>query len=113
MQRVNVVAAEFRKVSNSQMAETTKRTLRENVAVNVQLAKMSDRSYDLIQENDKLKEAQAEMQKQLEMLEHNEKQMTKNSLSNQKVGAQPTHRGMWGAAVPGVLVLALLQLVCT
>ncbi|XP_067398209.1 cilia- and flagella-associated protein 157 isoform X2 [Emydura macquarii macquarii] len=85
MQRVNVVAAEFRKVSNSQMAETTKHTLRENVAVNVQLAKMSDRSYDLIQENDKLKEAQAEMQKQLEMLEHNEKQMTKNSLSNQKM----------------------------
>ncbi|XP_053863869.1 cilia- and flagella-associated protein 157 [Malaclemys terrapin pileata] len=85
MQRVNVVAAEFRKVSNSQMAETTKRTIRENVAINVQLAKMSDRSYDLIQENDLLKEAQAEMQKQLEMLEHNEKQMAKNSLSNQKM----------------------------
>ncbi|XP_039362233.1 cilia- and flagella-associated protein 157 isoform X2 [Mauremys reevesii] len=85
MQRVNVVAAEFRKVSNSQMAETTKRTIRENVAINVQLAKMSDRSYDLIQENDMLKEAQAEMQKQLEMLEHNEKQMAKNSLSNQKM----------------------------
>ncbi|XP_038230102.1 cilia- and flagella-associated protein 157 [Dermochelys coriacea] len=85
MQRVNVVAAEFRKVSNSQMAETTKRTIRENVAINVQLAKMSDRSYDLIQENDMLKEAQAEMQKQLGMLEHNEKQMAKNSLSNQKM----------------------------
>uniref|UniRef100_A0A8C3RZH9 Cilia- and flagella-associated protein 157 n=1 Tax=Chelydra serpentina TaxID=8475 RepID=A0A8C3RZH9_CHESE len=85
MQRVNVVAAEFRKVSNSQMSETTKRTLRENVAISVQLAKMSDRSYDLIQENDTLKEAQAEMQKQLEMLEHNEKQMAKNSLSNQKM----------------------------
>ncbi|CAM4665389.1 cilia- and flagella-associated protein 157 isoform X1 [Caretta caretta] len=85
MQRVNVVAAEFRKVSNSQMAETTKRTIRENVAINVQLAKMSDRSYDLIQENDMLKEAQAEMQKQLGMLEHNEKQMTKKSLSNQKM----------------------------
>uniref|UniRef100_A0A674K9F8 Cilia- and flagella-associated protein 157 n=1 Tax=Terrapene triunguis TaxID=2587831 RepID=A0A674K9F8_9SAUR len=97
MQRVNVVAAEFRKVSNSQMAETTKRTIRENVAINVQLAKMSDRSYDLIQENDMLKEAQAEMQKQLEMLEHNEKQMAKNSLSNQKVRAQPMHRGMRGA----------------
>ncbi|XP_030391069.1 cilia- and flagella-associated protein 157 isoform X1 [Gopherus evgoodei] len=85
MQRVNMVAAEFRKVSNSQMAETTKRTIRENVAINVQLAKMSDRSYDLIQENDMLKEAQAEMQKQLEMLEHNEKQMAKNSLGNQKM----------------------------
>ncbi|XP_074871271.1 cilia- and flagella-associated protein 157 isoform X1 [Carettochelys insculpta] len=85
MQRVNMVATEFRKVSNSQMSETTKRAIRENVAINLQLAKMSDRSYDLIQENDKLKEAQAEMQKQLEMLEHNEKQMAKNSLSNQKM----------------------------
>nr|XP_025038385.1 cilia- and flagella-associated protein 157 [Pelodiscus sinensis] len=85
MQRVHVVAAEFRKVSNSQMAETTKRTIRENVAINLQLAKMSDRSYDLIQENDKLKEAQTEMQKQLEMLEHNENQIAKNSLSNQKM----------------------------
>nr|XP_042710128.1 cilia- and flagella-associated protein 157 isoform X2 [Chrysemys picta bellii] len=95
MQRVNVVAAEFRKVSNSQMAETTKRTIRENVAINVQLAKMSDRSYDLIQENDMLKEAQAEMQKQLEMLEHNEKQMAKNSLSNQKLCSCCSFQMIW------------------
>ena len=42
--RVNQVAAEFRKVSNKQMAETTKRTIRENVSINAQLAKMSDKT---------------------------------------------------------------------
>ncbi|XP_025060797.1 cilia- and flagella-associated protein 157 isoform X1 [Alligator sinensis] len=85
VQRVNVVASEFRKVSHSQMAETTKRAIRENVAISVQLTKLSDRSYDLLQENEQLKEAQVEMQKQLEMLEHNEKEMAKNSLSHQKM----------------------------
>ena len=53
--RVNQVAAEFRKVSNKQMAETTKRTIRENVSINAQLAKMSDKTMELIQENDELK----------------------------------------------------------
>ena len=33
--RVNQVAADFRKVSNKQMAETTKRTIRENVSIQV------------------------------------------------------------------------------
>ena len=47
--RVNQVAAEFRKVSNKQMAETTKRTIRENVSINAQLGKMSDKTMELIQ----------------------------------------------------------------
>ena len=46
--RVNQVAAEFRKVSNKQMAETTKRTIRENVAINAQLTKMSDKTLEMI-----------------------------------------------------------------
>lgn len=47
--RVNQVAAEFRKVSNKQMAETTKRTIRENVSITAQLTKMSDKTLELIQ----------------------------------------------------------------
>lgn len=47
--RVNQVAAEFRKVSNKQMAETTKRTIRENVSITAQLTKMSDKTMELIQ----------------------------------------------------------------
>lgn len=50
--RVNQVAAEFRKVSNKQMAETTKRTIRENVAINAQLTKMSDKTLEMIQVRD-------------------------------------------------------------
>ena len=46
--RVNEVAAEFRKVSNKQMAETTKRNIRENLSMNVQLNKMSEKTRDLI-----------------------------------------------------------------
>nr|XP_033815919.1 cilia- and flagella-associated protein 157 isoform X2 [Geotrypetes seraphini] len=83
--RVNMVAAEFRKISNNQMAETTKRTIRENVSISAQLAKISERSMELIQEKDLLMDAQNEQCKQVAMLEHNEKQLVKNNLSNQKM----------------------------
>ncbi|KAM3910986.1 cilia- and flagella-associated protein 157 [Leptodactylus fuscus] len=85
VQKVNTVAAEFRRVSNDQMAETTKRAIRENAAISSQLAKMSEKSLELIDENDQLKEQESELRKQLEMLEDNEKEFVKNNLSNQKV----------------------------
>merc|ERR1719228_1732025 len=77
--RVNQVAAEFRKVSNKQMAETTKRTIRENVSINAQLAKMSDKTIELIQENDDLKEKEKKMKQQIDMLETNEKELAKKN----------------------------------
>jgi len=83
--RVNQVAAEFRKVSNKQMAETTKRTIRENVSINAQLAKMSDKTIELIQENDELKEKERKMKQQMDMLETNEKELAKKNHSNLKV----------------------------
>merc|ERR1719494_701393 len=83
--RVNQVAAEFRKVSNKQMAETTKRTIRENVSINTQLAKMSDKTMELIQENDELQSKVKKNKQQLEMLEHNEKELAKKNSSNQKI----------------------------
>ncbi|KAE8608796.1 hypothetical protein XENTR_v10011609 [Xenopus tropicalis] len=85
VQRVSTVAAEFRRVSNNQMAETTKRAIRENVSISLQLDKMSDKSIELISENDLLKDRNSELTKQLEMLEENEKELVKNNLSNQKV----------------------------
>ena len=84
--RVNQVAAEFRKVSNKQMAETTKRTIRENVSINAQLAKMSDKTMELIQENDELKQREKQQKQHIEMLEVNEKELAKKNISNQKVG---------------------------
>ena len=83
--RVNQVAAEFRKVSNKQMAETTKRTIRENVSINAQLSKMSDKTMELIQENDQLREKEKQMKQQIDMLEFNEKELAKKNSSNQKV----------------------------
>lgn len=83
--RVNQVAAEFRKVSNKQMAETTKRTIRENVSINAQLAKMSDKTMELIQENDELRQREKKQKQQIEMLETNEKELLKKNHSGQKV----------------------------
>ncbi|KAL5021759.1 hypothetical protein ScPMuIL_000914 [Solemya velum] len=83
--KVNQVAAEFRKVSNKQMAETTKRTIRENVSINAQLAKMSDKTLEMIQENDDLREREKKQKQQVEMLEANEKEMAKKNHSNQRI----------------------------
>lgn len=83
--RVNQVAAEFRKVSNKQMADTTKRTIRENVSIHAQLAKMSDKTMELIEENEELMAKEKKQRQQLEMLETNEKELAKKNHSNQKV----------------------------
>ncbi|XP_033116447.1 cilia- and flagella-associated protein 157-like [Anneissia japonica] len=83
--RVNQVASEFRKVSNKQMADTTKRTIRENVSINAQLAKMSDKTMELIQENDELRAKEKKQRQQIDMLEANEKELAKKNHSNQKV----------------------------
>jgi hypothetical protein len=53
--KVSRVAAEFRRVSNKQMADTTKRTIKENVSINSQLQKMSDKVTELINDNDNAK----------------------------------------------------------
>ena len=41
--KVKSVASEFRKVSDLQMAETTKKTIRENVAINQKLRTVSSK----------------------------------------------------------------------
>lgn len=83
--RVNQVAAEFRKVSNKQMAETTKRTIRENVSINAQLCKMSDKTTELLQENEELKKKEKELQIEIETLKTELKEHCKKHMSSQKV----------------------------
>ncbi|KAM4696063.1 uncharacterized protein WCC33_014791 [Rhinophrynus dorsalis] len=85
VQHVNSVAAEFCRVSNDLMAESTKRTIRENVSIRSQLTKMSDKSMELMQQNENLNDSRSELRKQLEVLEDNEKKLVKNNLSNQKL----------------------------
>lgn len=92
IQRVNQVAAEFRKISNRQMADTTKRTIRENVTINVQLTKMSDKTMELIEDNDGLKERERRQRQMIEILEANEKVLTTKNLANQKLIRQLTEK---------------------
>ena len=83
--RVNTVAAEFRKVSNKQMADTTKRAIRENVSINSQLSKMSDKTMELIMENDEMKLKEKKNRQHIDILEDNEKELMKKNATNQKV----------------------------
>ncbi|XP_066922675.1 cilia- and flagella-associated protein 157-like [Clytia hemisphaerica] len=83
--RVNTVAAEFRKVSNKQMADTTKRTIRENVMINSQLSKMSDKTVELITENDEIKLKNKNHKQHLDVLEGTEKELIRKNAANQKL----------------------------
>lgn len=90
--KVNSVASEFRKVSDLQMAETTKRTIRENVAINQQLGRMSDKTMELIQENESLRAREAELRRQVDILEASEREVTRRNVSNRKVLTMLTDR---------------------
>ena len=83
--RVNNVASEFREVSNKQMADTTKRTIRENVVINSQLVKMSDQAVELISENDNMKLRLKKQKEQLNIFENTEKELITKNISNLKV----------------------------
>ncbi|KAF6123616.1 cilia and flagella associated protein 157 [Phyllostomus discolor] len=69
IQRLNLVATEFRKVATDQMWDTTKRAILENNTVTLQLSKVSRHGMRLLQENDQLKGSRDKMSKQLELLE--------------------------------------------
>jgi len=83
--RVNQVATEFRRVSNQQMAETTKRTIQENVAVNSQLIKLTDKTKDLMNENESLRSKLLNQSQKLEMAENTESELAKKNLANSKL----------------------------
>lgn len=83
--KVNSVAAEFRKVSDIQMAETTKRAIRENVSINQQLSKMSDKTIAFIRENEQLKQKEKDLIRKVEILEYSNQELTRKNVSCQKV----------------------------
>nr|XP_012627451.1 cilia- and flagella-associated protein 157 isoform X2 [Microcebus murinus] len=85
IQRVNLVATEFRKVATNQMWDTTKRAILENSSVTLQLAKMSRQGVQLMQENEQLKGSQEELCKQLELLENTQKVMARDRRGHQKI----------------------------
>jgi len=83
--RVNQVAAEFRKASNRQIADTTKRTIRENASICAQLSKISDKTIELIANNDSLKERERRQRQEIELLQASETLLTEKNIANQKV----------------------------
>ncbi|XP_047379811.1 cilia- and flagella-associated protein 157 isoform X1 [Sciurus carolinensis] len=85
IQRVNLVATEFRKVATSQMWETTRRAILENSTVTLKLAKVSQQGVQLLQENEQLKGSQGDLCKQLELMEDTHKVMARNSRGHQKI----------------------------
>ncbi|XP_006154138.1 cilia- and flagella-associated protein 157 isoform X1 [Tupaia chinensis] len=113
IQRVNLVAAEFRKVATSQMWETTRRAILENSSVTLQLARTSRHSKQLLQENEQLKGSQDELCKQLELLESSQKVMARNSRGHHKIILMLTkkcHEQEQGAAEAKELRLLLSRL---
>ena len=52
IQKMNQVAADFRRASNKQMAETTKRTINENARIEQTVHEMEDVSTRVQNEND-------------------------------------------------------------
>ena len=83
--KVNSVAAEFRKVSDLQMVETTKRTIRENVSISQQLGKMSEKTMTLLRENEALRMKERELGRRVELLENSDREINRKNVSNQKV----------------------------
>ncbi|KAG8512791.1 Cilia- and flagella-associated protein 157, partial [Galemys pyrenaicus] len=92
IQRVNLVATEFRKVATSQMWETTKRTIMENNTMSLQLSKVSQHGMQLLQENEQLKGSQDRLCKQLELLESSQKAMARHCRGHQKIILMLTER---------------------
>jgi hypothetical protein len=83
--KVSQVAAEFRRVSNKQMADTTKRTIKENVSINNQLQRMSDKVIKMIEENDSVKIKEKVQKRHIDLLEENEKEFARKNVSNLKI----------------------------
>lgn len=93
IQRVNLVATEFRKVTTSQMWDTTKRAILENNSMSLQLSRVSQHGMQLLRENEQLKCAQDKLCRQLELLEDAKEIMARHSRGHQKVcQPDPHHR---------------------
>ncbi|KAI8611593.1 hypothetical protein BC830DRAFT_1140590 [Chytriomyces sp. MP71] len=85
LQKVNEAVANFRKVADQQMAETTKRAIRENMAITSQLKKMSAKTLELIAENEGFKAKLEKLKTSSGLLAESEKELAKKNQANQRV----------------------------
>jgi len=84
MARIKVHALEFHVACNQSMAETTKRTLQENLSITFQMEKMRDKSDELIEENKQLMLRDMKQRSQLSILEHMETELSRKNVNIQK-----------------------------
>lgn len=85
LQKVNEAVSNFRRVADQQMAETTKRAIRENMVITTQLKKMSTKTVELIQQNDDLVKKVTRLKTMNVLLVENEKELAKKSQASQRV----------------------------
>ncbi|KAJ3068809.1 hypothetical protein HDU98_008086 [Podochytrium sp. JEL0797] len=85
LQKVNEAVTNFRRVADQQMAETTKRAIRENMAITSQLKKMSAKTLELIAENEGFKVQVHKLHTSNTLLTDSEKELAKKNQANQRV----------------------------
>ncbi|KAJ3324013.1 hypothetical protein HDV06_000989 [Boothiomyces sp. JEL0866] len=85
LQKVNEAVANFRRVADQQMAETTKRAIRENMSITAQLKKMSLKTVEFISENEALTEKMKKLKTTNSLLMESERELAKRNHANQKV----------------------------
>ncbi|KAI8801556.1 hypothetical protein BJ742DRAFT_685065, partial [Cladochytrium replicatum] len=85
LQKINEAVANFRRVADQQMAETTKRAIRENMAITTQLKKMSAKTIELIAENEALTSKCAKLKTTNALLDESERELAKKNQANQRV----------------------------
>ncbi|KAK9974323.1 hypothetical protein ABG768_022427 [Culter alburnus] len=92
LQHVAAVAAEFRRVSDQKMPETTMRAMQENLFVTAQLQKLSDKTQELLKENDALRARERQLKIENGITEPLLHEITKKNVANQKVVHQLTEK---------------------
>ncbi|ORX49744.1 hypothetical protein BCR36DRAFT_412708 [Piromyces finnis] len=85
LQKVNEVVLNFQKVADQQIAETTKRAIQENIIINSQLKKMSEKTMSLLSENQMLVQRNAKLKTANNLLSEIEKLIGKKNKTNQQV----------------------------
>ncbi|KNE61071.1 hypothetical protein AMAG_06826 [Allomyces macrogynus ATCC 38327] len=75
----------FRRVADTQMAETTKRALRENLVATAQLRKLATKTSEIMAENDALKEANTKLRIDAEILRNGQTQLARKASAAHQV----------------------------
>ncbi|XP_051541886.1 cilia- and flagella-associated protein 157-like isoform X2 [Myxocyprinus asiaticus] len=88
LEHVAAVAAEFRRVSDQKMPETTMRAMQENLAVTAQLKQLNDKTKELLKENDALRAREKQLKIENGIAEPLLNEMTRKNIANQKVWLQ-------------------------